>query len=231
MAEQFLTPGLWDRDRVQRTLEHAGETVTVRTLERRIEGLSFLPPIVDDADLVDEHGKAVSQRVLGALKDRAQRKRHRVLYAALTGAPSGQPVLALHDGRGARLWIAGPAEALPTGQDDLTKVAAPWLLDALGVLAQHVAKPLLLIPQGGLVAPLRTLTPPAGVTVAVSAHAPVLQFPEPTLERPTPTPHLQALEAEAIHIIREAVAQGENPGMLFSVGKLSATKSRLSTRP
>ena len=63
MAEQFLTPGLWDRDRVQRTLEHAGETVTVRTLERRIEGLSFLPPIVDDADLVDEHGKAVSQRV------------------------------------------------------------------------------------------------------------------------------------------------------------------------
>ncbi|MFZ8914922.1 MAG: phosphoadenosine phosphosulfate reductase family protein, partial [Pseudomonadales bacterium] len=184
MAEQFLTPGLWDRDRVQRTLEHAGETVTVRTLERRIEGLSFLPPIVDDADLVDEHGKAVSQRVLGALKDRAQRKRHRVLYAALTGAPSGQPVLALHDGRGARLWIA----------------------------------------------PLRTLTPPAGVTVAVSAHAPVLQFPEPTLERPTPTPHLQALEAEAIHIIREAVAQGENPGMLFSVGKDSAVMLHLARK-
>ena len=46
MAEQFLTPGLWDRDRVQQTLEHAGETVTVRTLERRIEGLPFLPPIV-----------------------------------------------------------------------------------------------------------------------------------------------------------------------------------------
>ena len=43
MAEQFLTPGLWDRDRVQQTLEHAGETVTVRTVERRIEGLLSYP--------------------------------------------------------------------------------------------------------------------------------------------------------------------------------------------
>ena len=125
MAEPFLTPGLWDRDRVQQTLEHAGETVTVRTVERRIEGLSFLPPIVEDADLVDEQGKAVSQLVLGALKDRAQRKRHRVLYAALARASSGQPVLALHDGRGARLWIPGPSEALSADPEDLTRVATP----------------------------------------------------------------------------------------------------------
>ncbi|MBL6718686.1 MAG: hypothetical protein ISQ02_08545, partial [Pseudomonadales bacterium] len=152
MVEQFLTPGLWDRDRVQQTLQQAGETVTVRTLERRIESLPFLPPIADDRDLVDERGQVVSQLVLGALKERAQRKRHRVLYAALTQAPSGQPVLALNDGRGARLWVVGPKEALPTGQDDLKQVAPPWLLEALGAVAEHVSKPLLLIPWGALVA-------------------------------------------------------------------------------
>lgn len=230
MSEQFLTPGLWDRDRAQQALEQAGETVTVRTVERRIESLPFLPRLVEDQDLVDERGKAVSQLVLRALKDRAQRKRHRVLYAGLTQAATGQPVLALHDGRGARLWVAGPAEALPAREDKLTEVATPWLLEALGAVAEHAGKPVLLIPQGALVAPLRTLTPPAGMTVAVSAHAPVLHFPEPTLDRPTPTPHLQALEAEAIHIIREAVAQGEKPGMLFSVGKDSAVMLHLARK-
>ncbi|SIR52466.1 hypothetical protein [Acidiphilium rubrum] len=31
--------------------------------------------------------------------------------------------------------------------------------------------------------------------------------------------HLAALESEAIHIIREVVAQARNPVMLFSAGK------------
>ncbi|MCX6526627.1 MAG: sulfate adenylyltransferase small subunit, partial [Actinobacteria bacterium] len=31
--------------------------------------------------------------------------------------------------------------------------------------------------------------------------------------------HLQLLEAEAIHIIREAVAEAVNPVMLYSIGK------------
>ena len=34
--------------------------------------------------------------------------------------------------------------------------------------------------------------------------------------------HLKQLEAEAIHIMREVVAQFENPVMLYSVGKDSA---------
>ena len=34
--------------------------------------------------------------------------------------------------------------------------------------------------------------------------------------------HLQRLEAESIHIMREVVANAENPVMLYSVGKDSA---------
>ena len=46
--------------------------------------------------------------------------------------------------------------------------------------------------------------------------------------------HLEQLEAESIHIIREVAAEFENPVMLYSVGKDSAVMlhlARPSTRP
>lgn len=44
------------------------------------------------------------------------------------------------------------------------------------------------------------------------------------------TTHLAALEAEAIHIIREAVAEARNPVMLFSAGKDSTVMAHLAIR-
>src|SRR5690606_35183143 len=42
--------------------------------------------------------------------------------------------------------------------------------------------------------------------------------------------HLDRLEAESIHIMREAVAQSENPVMLYSVGKDSAVMLHLARK-
>lgn len=42
--------------------------------------------------------------------------------------------------------------------------------------------------------------------------------------------HLQRLEAEAIHIIREVVAEAENPVMLYSVGKDSSVMLHLAMK-
>ena len=42
--------------------------------------------------------------------------------------------------------------------------------------------------------------------------------------------HLERLEAESIHIMREAVAQSENPVMLYSVGKDSAVMLHLARK-
>src|SRR5579871_1385378 len=42
--------------------------------------------------------------------------------------------------------------------------------------------------------------------------------------------HLQALEAESIHIIREVVAEFERPVMLYSIGKDSSVLLRLAQK-
>ena len=46
----------------------------------------------------------------------------------------------------------------------------------------------------------------------------------------TPLTHLQRLEAESIHIMREVVAEAENPVMLYSVGKDSAVMLHLAKK-
>ena len=43
--------------------------------------------------------------------------------------------------------------------------------------------------------------------------------------------HLEILESEAIHIIREVVAQADNPVMLYSIGKDSAVMLHLAKKP
>ena len=43
-------------------------------------------------------------------------------------------------------------------------------------------------------------------------------------------PHLDALEAEAIHIMREVVAEAENPVMLYSIGKDSSVMLHIARK-
>jgi sulfate adenylyltransferase subunit 2 len=48
--------------------------------------------------------------------------------------------------------------------------------------------------------------------------------------RPAALTHLQQLEAESIHIIRETIAQSDNPVMLYSIGKDSSVLLRLALK-
>ena len=48
--------------------------------------------------------------------------------------------------------------------------------------------------------------------------------------QPSRMVHLKRLESEAIHILREAVAEARNPVMLFSAGKDSTVMAHLALR-
>ena len=52
----------------------------------------------------------------------------------------------------------------------------------------------------------------------------------PSREPPHTLTHLERLEAESIHIMREVVAECERPVMLYSVGKDSAVMLRLAAK-
>ena len=54
--------------------------------------------------------------------------------------------------------------------------------------------------------------------------------PPPTLSDPARPTHLQRLEAESIHIMREVVAETANPVMLYSIGKDSSVMLHLARK-
>ena len=55
-------------------------------------------------------------------------------------------------------------------------------------------------------------------------------YPEATPRMTRPLTHLERLEAESIHIMREVVAEAQNPVMLYSVGKDSAVMLHLARK-
>jgi sulfate adenylyltransferase subunit 2 len=58
----------------------------------------------------------------------------------------------------------------------------------------------------------------------------VAEAPDLPATQPGPLTHLQRLEAEAIHIMREAAAESERPAMLYSIGKDSSVMLHLARK-
>jgi sulfate adenylyltransferase subunit 2 len=54
--------------------------------------------------------------------------------------------------------------------------------------------------------------------------------PDASIDAPIALTHLQRLEAESIHIMREVVAESDNPVMLYSIGKDSAVMLHLAIK-
>lgn len=65
---------------------------------------------------------------------------------------------------------------------------------------------------------------------SVGSSAPTLQRPRLRAVTRSLSPHLQHLEAESIHILREAVAEADKPVMLYSIGKDSGVLLHLARK-
>ncbi len=92
-------------------------------------------------------------------------------------------------------------------------------------------------PRGGhaphktLHAPLRGATYPSPNNPAPRIlPPPIWMEKDPEMTDATPLTHLQRLEAESIHIMREVVAEADNPVMLYSIGKDSAVMLHLAVK-
>ena len=218
---------VWDTESAYRQLNAAGQAETKRTAERKLHDWNILPAALSPDDLRDESEQPPIAAVLNSELEEARRKRQLVLFAQLTGLPDGQACLYTNDARGAHYW-------LPLGNAD---IGAKQVRDALEKLQAHLGKHLAIFPHGQLVAVCRKLDNLPDIHLGLLAYLPTLDLSRQlATQRPrTAWPggdmsHLDRLEAESIFIMREAVAQADNPAMLYSIGKDSSVMLHLARK-
>ena len=223
----------WDMPTLLAALKAAGINASQRTIERAINDDMILPVARKLDQVTDEHGNPLSHLVSENLEADAKQKRHPSLVIQYQSREDGF-VLMANDGRLGRKWL--------WFDGDLTSGELRQFLDAL---SRDYQKPLLIWPHASLVPVARQLVAnnksqklslPAGgsATLALTAYRPNVVSLETTqtrkVERNMEMSHLDRLEAESMHIIREVMAEAENPVMLYSIGKDSSVMLRLAEK-
>jgi sulfate adenylyltransferase subunit 2 len=213
---------VWDTEFAFVHLQALGEADTKRTAERRLNALGLLPQELTPNALLDERDRSPNRLVLDWAIEQARKRRDRVLFAQLHPLPGGQPCLHVNDARGARFWVP------------MASLSDATIQQALADLQHHIGKPIAVLPHGALVAHLRNTPSTADIQLCPQAYRPVLPAGlslngnvKPDL---APSPHLKRLEAESIHILREAVAEAQNPVMMYSIGKDSGVMLHLARK-
>jgi sulfate adenylyltransferase subunit 2 len=216
-------PQAWDTELAFQQLSQLGQADTKRTAERRLHELNLLPAELKASDIRDELGRAPTPAVLDSDITESRAKRNLVLFAQLHNLPNGNACLHANDARGGRYWVPFATNSITT-----ETVAA-----ALQLLQTHVYKPIAIVPHGDLTLWCRSTHATSNITYCMLGYPPVLDLsnqPPAGSPRNATAIHLARLEAESIHILREAVAEAENPVMLYSVGKDSAVMLHLARK-
>lgn len=228
---------IWTTQSIAELLFTEVTSANLKSTERAIQASPIRFEPLADTLLVDEHARPAKRLVLDQLLATARKKRKLILFTQMFEIDDGSRFLALNDARGGRRWI----------RLDLAGESLSTLNDALNTLCAIEKKNILLVPSGAVVEPLRRLVKQHRnqrvvdrneglVTIALEiyshGHAEILQTTKAS-HRPKTHPgmtHLDRLEAESMHIIREVMAEADNPVMLYSVGKDSSVMLHLARK-
>lgn len=216
-------PGVWDTQRAFQHLAAHSIAFTKRTTERRLHEIGLLPPKLELEMLRNAEGRPANMLVARQALEAARRRRRLALFIQTHTLPNGTPALHANDARGGRYWLV---------QAD-TDLSA-----ALTHLAAHIGKPTTLFTHGDLADERSGIDDrhlPASMELVAGLHEATLPTDFSTVS-PLPrtqsslTARLKQLEAESIHIIREAIAEAERPVMLYSIGKDSGVMLHLARK-
>ena len=242
LARMRALGGVWDAKRAHQLVLDIDKVQSQRTTERLLDAMAELPKALELSHLIDEDLRPLKTAVMHQLADDAKRKRQPswVLQSSRLGSDL---VVSVNDGRLARQWVFVPGNANAS--------SASALLEGLELLVGD--KPALLWPQGEALSLSRQLVAQQGshelvLTANRSVHFALPAYHSPKAEtgagllsryqgsecseqaRALGLSHLDRLEAESIHIVREVVAQADNPVMLYSVGKDSSVLLHLARK-
>ncbi|MCB1691865.1 MAG: sulfate adenylyltransferase subunit CysD [Pseudomonadales bacterium] len=222
----------WDTKAAHDCLVRHDAGKTLRTTERVLVASGLLPQTVSTTSLQDEYGTAPRALVVEALEADARRRRATTMVVQSFTAPDGSELLFANDARKGRRWVFVQGAA-----DDEALLQ--------GLIALAGTKDTLMWPHGALTARIRRIAA-ARESDTVMQGKRRIQFglaayhehPHLAAQNVTVSPapaaraltHLDRLEAESIHIIREVVAQAERPVMLYSIGKDSSVMLHLARK-
>lgn len=212
---------VWDITSAYLHLKSLGAADTKRTAERRLQELNFFPQELSVNSISDITGKKPTPSVLKWQIEEARKKRKLVLFVQMGQLPNGRVCLHANDARGARYWI-------PFSEKPLT---VEELRQSLSMLQTHLEKPIALFPHGQIIDLIEKTTSTEYITCCMLGYPPKpFVHQDFTNITKNHNPHLEKLEAESIHIIREAVAESNNPAMLYSIGKDSSVMLHLARK-
>ena len=214
----------------------SANTASVKKAERWLIEQSLNFSCLDQQSSSDEHGRGVKHQVINHLIDLHKRKRNSLLFARIVEVSSGETFLFANDARDGRRWIS-----LGNAKNHIGRISA-----ALQKLLAHENKYTVIIPSGDLTKISRDLVrewrssetrigeKTLRIALEVYSHGrgEITAYTDQTkrLGPGQQMTHLDRLEAEAIHIMREVAAEAENPVMLYSVGKDSSVMLHLARK-
>ena len=215
---------LWDRDALLAHLNMGAGTAELKKLERLTAKASYYPAILQPDGIRDHQGHRLHANLLAAEIEAIQARRGKWLALQLRTFEGEPNMLCANDGRGGRCWLfANVGQTVPDHLKDFARLLAGQ--------SQH---PILLILHGPLAALRNDLPLMGGVKCCQTPYREIYNIAIPTKLTPaipaTPPSHLDRLEAESLYIIREVVAESQNPVMLYSIGKDSAVMLHLARK-
>lgn len=214
----------WDRQSLLHFLGWEESAASHKKLDRNIVYSSYLPPIVQLNAVVDENNNPLKKNLLNYDVDSIHGRRGKWLILQFFQKAGAPPLIMSNDGRGARSWIFAE-----NGQD-----IKSLLSTFISALKAATRKPLLLILHKELAVHHNDFSDTRLISVVRSSYAESHLKSEQNQLSPSlpsfPPSHLDRLEAEGIHIIREVVAETKNPVMLYSIGKDSAVMLHLARK-
>jgi sulfate adenylyltransferase subunit 2 len=223
-SHQLFDNKVWNTETAFEHLKSIGLAETKRTAERRIIELLAFPAPSNPENLLDELSRRPNQVVFNWALSNARQKRRLVLFVQVYKLPNLQFCIYASDARASHYWLPMKKEMSESN------ISRETLQDALEKIQVFIDKPITVFLHGELVRLGRNLHLPTSINFPVQIYQPVLEFVDVHSKKTKLTPHLKRLEDESIFIIREAVAEAEDPVMLYSVGKDSAVMLHLAKK-
>lgn len=215
---------LWDRDALLAHLKMRASTAELKKLERLTAEASYYPATLKPDGIRDHQGHPLHANLLASEIEAVQARRGKWLALQLWQFEGRPDMLCANDGRGGRCWLFA----------NIGQTVADHLKVFTRLLAGQSQHPILLILHGPLAALRDDLPLTGGVKYCQTPYREIYNITIPIKLTPTipatPPSHLDRLEAESLHIIREVVAETQNPAMLYSIGKDSAVMLHLARK-